>query len=336
MRKLLPAALLATLLLPAEAMAEAWEAKTMRAPLSAREVERPLVIGKGWLEFGLGVEVKQAQGYWGPNGEAIDFTDAEWLYTTESLNVRYGTVRRGEFYWNMPVHYLRLRNDKLGTDTSGLFMGDPRFGYLFEVFRTDAPLTSVVTRIELKVPAGNETPGSYIAGPGTFATFVTTTGTADALVGLDGKRQFGNLAVLGGAHYTYRFSGLANYLIETEQNQFNARIKPGWIADANAALMVQLGPVAIQAGGWIETHDVVQIGTTSPGLAPDQNLEAVEGSDGWSAGVTSGATIGATRNLDLVLGADIPIRGEDLMFYPIEDLHPTRGNTYSAALEFRF
>jgi len=336
MRKLLPAALLASLLLPAEALAEAWEAKTMRAPLSAREVERPLIIGKGWLEIGVGADVKQAQGYWGPDGEAIDFDDANWLYTRESLNVRYGVVRRGEIYWHMPVHYLRLTNDKLGTDTSGMYLGDPRFGYLFEVFRTDAPLTSVVTRFELKAPAGNETPGSYIAGPGTFASFVTTTGTADALVGLEARRQLGIIGLEGGAHYTYRFSGLASYLIETENNSFNARIKPGWVLDANAGVILQLGPVALKGGGWFETHAPVQIGTTSPGIFPDQNLEEVAGSDGWSAGVSAGAIVGATRNVDLVLGADIPLRGEDLMFFPIEDLHPTRGNTYSAALEFRF
>ena len=336
MRKLLPAAALATMLLPATAMAEAWEAKTMRAPLSAREVERPLIIGKGWLEIGVGADVKQATGYWSEDGEALDFDDAVWLYTRESLNVRYGVVRRGEIYWNMPVHYLRLTNEKLGTDTSGLYLGDPRFGYLFEIFRTDAPLTSVITRFEIKAPAGNETPGSYIAGPGTFSSFVTTTGTSDALVGVEAKRQLGIIGVTGGAHYTYRFSGLTNYLVETELNQLNARIKPGWIVDANAGLMVQLGPVALSGGGWIEQHAETKIGTTSPGIFPDQNLEPVEGSDGWSAGVTGGAVVGATRNVDLVLGAHIPLRGEDLMFFPIEDLHPTRGNTYSAALEFRF
>ncbi len=336
MRKLLPAALLATLLLPAEAFAEAWEAKTMRAPLSAREVERPLIIGKGWLEIGIGADVKQSKGYWGPDGAAEDFDDAVWLYTTESLNVRYGVVRRGEIYWSMPMHYLRLTNERLGTDTSGLFLGDPRFGYLFEAFRTDAPLTSVVTRIEIKAPAGNETPGSYIAGPGTYSSFVTTTGTTDALVGLDARRQLGIIGLQGGVHYTYRFSGLASYLIETESNQFNARIQPGFIVDANFGAILQLGPVALQGGGWVETHDEVRIGTTSPGIFPNQNLEPVEGSDGWSAGVDAGATIGATRNIDVVLKTHVPLRGEDLMFFPIEDLHPTRGITYSADLEFRF
>lgn len=336
MRKLLPAVPLALLLLPSSpAEAGGFEAKTMRAPLSSREVERPLIIGKGWLEFGLGADVKQAKGYWGPDGEPLEFDSATWLYTTESLTLRYGIARRAELYWHMPVHYLKLEND-LGANQQGVYIGDPRFGWNFEVYRTDAPLTSVITRVEMKVPAGNEVPGSYIAGPATFTNFITTTGTADLLVGLEGKRQFGIFGVQAGTHYTYRFSGLASYLIETENNQFNARIKPGWIVDADVDGMLQLGPVALIAGGWFLNRDETRIGTTSPGLFPDQNLQPVAESGGWAAGVHGGATLNATRNVDLVLDAELPLRGEDFMFFPIEDLHPTRGVTWSADLEFRF
>ena len=308
----------------------------MRAPMSAREVERPLKMNKGWLEFGLQAQVKQADSYWSADGEAVDFDSASFLYTTEALNIRYGFSPRIEFYWNAPIHYIRLQNPTLGTDTSGVYMGDPRFGMVYELYRTDAPLTSVVGIVEMKVPAGNEVPGSYIAGPSTFQNFVTTTGTPDLRLGAAGKRQFGIFAVQGGAAWTHRFSGLAGYLIETEYNQFNARIKPGWILDVDLSGLVQLGPVAIQAGAWAETHSAVRIGTTSPGLFPDQNLEVVEGSDGTSYGVAGDVTLSATRSLDFVAGVSHPLAGEDLMFFPIEDLHPTRGTTWSGSLEFRF
>ncbi len=336
MKKLLPAGLLATLLLPSVAQATAWEAKTMRAPMSAREVERPLKMNKGWLELGLGTDVKQSQGYWSAEGEAVDFESAEFLYTTEYLRIRYGFSPRIEFWWQAPVHYIRLQNPALGTDTDGMYLGDPRFGLRYELYRTDAPLTSVVGEIEMKVPAGNEVPGSYIAGPATFQNFVTTTGTPDLRLGASGKRQFGIFAVQGGGHFTHRFSGMAGYLIETDYNQFNARIKPGWELDADVSGTVQLGPVALRAGGWAETHSAVRIGTTSPGLFPDQNLEEVEGSDGSSYGLEGGLTLSATRSLDLVAGVSHPLGGEDLMFFPIEDLHPTRGTTWSGSLEFRF
>ena len=38
------------------ALAAGFEAKTMRSTMPSREVERGLIIGRGWLEFGLGMD----------------------------------------------------------------------------------------------------------------------------------------------------------------------------------------------------------------------------------------------------------------------------------------
>jgi hypothetical protein len=40
--------------------------------------------------------------------------------------------------------------------------------------------------------------------------------------------------------------------------------------------------------------------------------------------------------VDLIGGVSIPLRGEDLQFFPIEDIHPTRGNTYTGMFAFRY
>ncbi|MCB9761923.1 MAG: hypothetical protein H6739_19000 [Alphaproteobacteria bacterium] len=321
---------------PTAAHASAWEAKTMRDPLPAREVERPLIIGKGWLEADLGADVKIAKGYWSPDGEAMDFESAQWLYTTERLDIRYGITPRGELYWRMPVHYLQLTNETLGTDTKGWYWGDPRFGWKFEVLRTSAPLTSVITLVELKVPAGNEAPGSYIAGPSTYSRFVTTTGSADLKLGAAAKRQLGPVALTGEAGYIYRFSNLVQYLLETTNNQFLGRIKPGQQVYFDADVLLQLGPVALLGGAGVEWHGATAIGTTSAGLFPDQNLEPVEGSEGWSLSADAGAMFNITRNIDISYNLNVPLRGEDLMFFPIEDIHPTRGLTHSATVELRY
>lgn len=339
MKKLWPALALTlscTALMPAEAQATAWEAKTMRAPLSAREVERPLILGKGWLELSLEAQVKSTNQYWGPEGEKLEWDYAEWLYTKETLRVRYGILRRGDLTWELPVHYLRLQNENLGTDTKGMYWGDPRFSFTFEPFRTDVPLTSVVTKAEMKVPMGNESPGSYIAGPSTFQRFITTSGTPDLTLSARGKRQVGLFAFEAGVGYMYRFSGLAQYMLETTNNQLNGRLKPGNQLLLDVSGMVQAGPVALQGGLWVKQWGVVQAGTTSGGLLPNGNLEDIEGSEGWGAGVEINAIGHVTRGIDLVVGANVPLRGEDLMFFPIEDLHPTRGTTYTGRLEFRF
>ena len=61
MKKLCTLAAAAVLWAP-QVDAAGFEAKTMRDTFSAREVERGLILGKGWLEFGLGTDIKQAQG----------------------------------------------------------------------------------------------------------------------------------------------------------------------------------------------------------------------------------------------------------------------------------
>jgi hypothetical protein len=318
------------------ASAGGFEAKTMRAALSAREVERPLVIGKGWLEAGIGYAVKNAKGYWDAEGEAADFEDAEWLYSTQSLTIRYGLARRSELWWRVPMHYARLKNETLGTDTSAFGLGDPSFGYRLELYRSSAPTTSVVGEVFYKAPAGDDSPGNFIGGPNTFNNIVMSTGTPDMGVALRGKRQVGPFAVTVGAKYTHRFSAAVGYLIETEFHQFQARIKPGDLVDYDAGVMVQVGPVAIHNTWFFQNRMETRIGTASDTLLGEANLVPVEGSDGAAVDTAIGVLCHLTRGIDLSFDVRQSLSGEDLQFFPIEQIHPTRGTTYSTAIELRY
>lgn len=318
-----------------EARASAWEAKTNRDPLAARELERPLVLGRGWLEVGLGSDIKVATGYWGPSGEALEFEHARFLHTTQRLDLRYGVTRRSDLYLRVPVLYLNLTNDLLGTDTSGWYWGDPRFGWRYELLRVPEK-TSVAGVLEMKAPAGNEAPGGYIAGPSTFREFVTTTGTPDLRLGLEARQRVGPVALTGEVGGVYRFSNIVQYVIETRRNQFLGRIKPGAQAYAELNLMAQLGPAYVYVEPGVEVHRATAVGVSSDGVFPDQSLEPVAGSDGWSADADLGVTFQLTRHVDLNYNVKLPLRGEDLQFFPIEDLHPTRGITHSGTVEFRF
>ena len=66
-----------------KAFAAGFEAKTMRDALSSREVERPLVLGKGWMEAALGFDMKNADGYWGEDGE---YAGDDGLYWGEAAS----------------------------------------------------------------------------------------------------------------------------------------------------------------------------------------------------------------------------------------------------------
>lgn len=318
------------------ANAAGFQAKTMRETLSAREVERGLLIGKGWLEFGLGVDVKNATGYWGSDGEELEWDSAKWMYSTERVHIRYGITRRSELYGSVRWHYATLNNEALGTQISDFGYGDPRFGYKYELFRSLAPVASIIAYTEYKGPAGNESPGNYIGGPSTFSSIVFTTGTPDWELGVRGKRQVGPLAFTLGGAYVIRFSNVTQYIIETDFNVFNGRIKPGDITKVDGEVMLQLGPVALQGGALFQMRDATKIGATSSGVFMGRDLEEQVGSDGWYLDAQTGLTFNVTRGVDIVAGVNIPIRGEDLMYFPIEDIHPTRGNTYSGTFEFRF
>lgn len=308
----------------------------MRAELSAVEVERPLVIGRGWLEFGLGADIKNATGYWSSTGDAMDFENASWLYTTERLDIRYGIARRGELYWNVPFHYVNLSNDALGTDTSDFGIGDPRFGWKREWFRRDAPLTSVVTDLQFKMPTGKEAPATYVGGPNTVTGFVLSTGTLDAALYLRAKQQAGPLAFTGSVGYVHKFSSVTQYVLEVEEYQFLGRFKPGDEVQAGLEVMAQLGPIALSGDALYRMRMVAEVGTTSDGILPDKHLDPIAGTDGQALDVTPALTVNITRGFDFRAAVGIPVMGEDLMFWPLEELTPTRGMTYSGTIELRY
>ncbi|MCK6507052.1 hypothetical protein L6R53_27380 [Myxococcota bacterium] len=318
------------------ARAEGFQVKTMRDPLPSREFERGLVIGKGWAEWGFGADVKIADGYWDKDGNAQSWDSARFTHTTERMHVRYGASRRAELWMELPFHYQRLTNDALGTDTSQFGIGDPKFGWKVEPFRSMAPVTSVIVYTWYKAPAGNESPGNYIGGPSTFTNFVVSTGTPDLALGAAGKRQVGPLAFTLDASYTRRFSGVTMWAIETTYNQFAGRIKPGDVTRVAADVMLQLGPVAAHGGAEFQHRQVMKSGTTTDGWFPGRNLEAIADSDGTSLDIPAGVVLNITRGVDVDLGVNVPVMGEDLQFFPIEDLQPTRGITYSGTLELRY
>jgi len=319
-----------------QAEAGGFEGKTMRDPFSNRSVERGLVLGKGWFQVTAGSSYKNATGFWDSDGVQQDFADANWLYTTQQLGIRYGLTRNVELSWKLRSHYVALTNTDLGTDTSMFGVGDPELGVTYQLYRSSTPMTSIVTYAKYKAPFANEMPGNYVGGPNSFSNFVLTTGTPDLHVGLAAKKQFGPAAVTVDMRRVKRFSALANYAIETDMNQFSTRVKPGDLNVLDVQGEVQFGPLNVQAGGRYTQRGYFQIGATSPGWLPNKNLQNIEGSNGWAADARLGATLNVMQELDINASAQIPLRGEDLMFFPLEDVHPTYGLVYAGELAYRF
>ena len=335
--------LLGGLLFSSSAIAGGFEGKTMRDPFSNRSVERGLVLGKGWFQLGLGSNYKLSTGAWSPDGEKEAWDTTSWLYTTQHLHVRYGLTRNVELSWKMTSHYVALNNidfvtndNENGLVNSQFGIGDPEMGVKYQILRENAPMTSIIAYGLYKAPLANEMPGNYVASPNAFSSFVMTTGTPDLTVGFAAKKQFGPAALTLDLAEVHRFSGLASYAIETDVNQFQVRVKPGNITKLDVELEGQGGPVNISAGAVYQHRSAFQIGTTSAGFFPNKNLDEVIDSDGWSLDAKAGVTFNVFQTLDIKGAALIPLRGEDLLFFPLEDVHPTTGNVYSGELVYRF
>jgi hypothetical protein len=207
----------------------------------------------------------------------------------------------------------------------------------FELLRTYAPTTSVVLDFDYKAPPGQESPGSYLGGPYNVSSFVLTTGTADLRGGVRAKRQLNDfLAVSARAGFTWRFSHDVQYVIELNRNQFLGRIRPGAKVDASVEAVAQLGPVALAAAPVFTWRAATRLGVTSPGLTADANLEPVADSDGWSLDLALRSRLTLGRGLDLTPYFVLPLRGEDLQFFPLEEIHPTLGPTFGGVLEVRY
>ncbi len=313
-----------------------FSAKAMRESFSTREVDRSLLLPKGWLELSLGFDYKLGVGAWGADGSRQKWEDARWHYMTERATLRYGLGPRVELWAEIPVHQARLVNEPLGTDIKDWSMGDPRFGAKFNLISRDVPRTSFVLEFGYKGPAAKESPANYIGGPNNVTGFVFTTGTPDLSVGLGAKQQVGPVGFTGHVAYVHRFSGVVQYLVELENNQFLGRIKPGDQVKADLDVGVQLGPVWLHTAGKVEWRDVTRIGTSSRGSSPNSNTDVVAESDGTAFDVSPGIVLNLSRGVDVSGYANIPLVGEDLQFFPIEDLHPTRGPTFGGAVELRY
>ena len=100
--------------------------------------------------------------------------------------------------------------------------------------------------------------------------------------------------------------------------------------------MVQIGPLALHNKWFFCQRMETRIGTASDDLFGAANLKPVAGSDGASIDSQFGAILNVTRGVDISFDVRHSVSGEDLQFFPIEQIHPTRGTTYSTAIELRY
>lgn len=327
--------------------------KTMREPLPVKEVERSLILPKGWLQLDLSYDRHVGTGAWGADGSKLPFQNASWIYDTQRARLSYGLSPQIELYWELPFREGHLTNPTLGapghtTDIRDGGMYDPRIGMKYELIQRDPPAplgsddrpqpgkTSVALLVDYKGPAGKESPGTYIGGPLNVSGFVFTTGTPDLSLGISAKQQVGPIGLTGTVDYVHRFGGVVQYLVELDQLQFLGRIKPGDELKADAKVELQAGPFVPYGDLRFTARDTTRIGTTAPTPRPNKYLSDVVDSSGNALDLDAGLLVDVSRGVDIRAHVLLPLMGEDLQFFPIEDLQPTLGPTFGGSVQVRY
>lgn len=321
------------------AFAGGFQAGNGHAAMATTEVERSLVLARGWTEVEVGVGVKGTSGYWAEDGSKATFPGrdgaaARWLYSTEDLDIRYGITRYAEIYANVPFHYVRLTNQREGADASRFGLGDPRIGWKIEWFRKHAPTASVITDLFVRVPVAGGSPGSALGGTDAEGNLPLSTGTVAIGIELAGKQQFGPIALTGGVGYTHSFAGITEYGVELAGKEVSGEFKPGDEMRLRLAPVIQVGPIAVGTEIRYVQRAFAAISTTN-GPAP-RELLPLDSSDGWALDLAPELTANVTRGVDLHAAVCIPVRGEDVLYFPLEELTPTRGLTWSGSVEIRY
>lgn len=202
--------LLALLALPAHG--GGLQPRTSREALPAREIERPLVLPKGWTE--LRVQLQRGRGE-GP--------DLPLRLTTAATTIIHGLL---------PGHHVRLTapwHQAQGGGMRATGPGDVQIGWRTSLLRREPPNQAVALELSWTAPSAPDA-----------SEIPLGTGTPELTAALSGRRQLGGLGLTAWASATRRFPGRSGI---TELQMLD----PGDRADLAVEALLQLAPLVVAA-----------------------------------------------------------------------------------------
>lgn len=190
-------------------------------PLPARQVERPLVLPRGWVEVVAGTHHRRARQVWTTGPETLDET---WRSSSSWLGVRVG-LPESELFISAPLH-----TGHAGGDPALIRGGSVEFGGRIHLFRREPPSTSIGARLQGAIPVDRRA--------GLVASVPRVSGALEA------RQQLGPVRLdleAGGGGWVADAGG-----------------RVGWI-EAHLGSLLQLGPFWTELGlggqAWIGSRD---------------------------------------------------------------------------------
>lgn len=312
--------------------------KTMQDPWPERQIQRPMVLPKGWTETSLGYDHKFTR--W-----TVDSTrtwhrlqnDARWDHGRLNLTLAHGFSRQIMLWVNLPIFvHSRLQSD-LGTDIRAGGFGDASAGLRVQPWHL--PMWSMAFEIDLKTPSGSEWPGNYQGGAAATSTFLLGTGITN--VGINARfrlhtnRWYGADLELGGR---LKLPAVVGYVVE-DGGFGNGWLDPGDELWMHVAANGQLGSdVSFGADFWLSARGRYRMGTSGPG-AFRTNLSTIAGSSGVFTDFGAHLSWEPFDHLELQARARHPIQYADVTLFShlgLDEFSPQPGWTFGGSVVGRW
>lgn len=357
-RRLLAAVVATVLALPATASATWLQPHTRQEAIPQAEIQRPLVVGKSWLEADIGFSWKHSDSHWlGSETTNLGFTEGEqwemernegaWDYRKFDIGLRWGFARNIEFNLRVPVIWAQVWNNRMmnedGTPNpiTSVGLGDVHTGIRVQALRLQNPngkiSNSLVIGLDMRLPTGAESPGTYIGGPNNIVTIITGAGTW----GWDLYARYRqHLAILGidlGFGYVLNPSNTVQYLLDTETAFFNRSIDPGDVVHGDIKIAVQpVKQIALQVGVDIDYRLATKWGHTVDTLPYCRDCEVVANSEGLYMDLIARLILDPTQHLGVDVYFEYTLAGRRNFLWPLEEISPSRGWTLGGNVSYRF
>jgi hypothetical protein len=299
-------------------IAAAWAGlgvRTSREPLPSREIEKSVVLPKGWTELELDLARASARDAWGSDGRPVPL-DAPWRTTRAAATVRYGLAPGWEVFGTLPLVVAEPTPDTpVQTGFSTVEVGSR-----VALERSEAPFHSVAVAVVGRLPLGFA--GGDLDGG---ARVPLTTGTGDVQLQLAARRAWSGLRFEVGLTAMHRFAGDVRWV----NGGAGGRVKPGDVATAGGEVLVQAGPLAF--GPAIRAVARAAVRVDDGGI-----LVPVRRSGGGSVDTGGRLLVHLTRGVELEARLAWVVVGEDRDFVRLDELHPARTRTGALAARVRW
>ncbi|MBT3221602.1 MAG: hypothetical protein HN348_21180 [Proteobacteria bacterium] len=332
--------LLFGLVLSPIAEASPFKHKSMHQPWPERQVERAIVLPKGWMELQLAYDAKSTTSYRNDVGRRVVYgRDTKWTYSRLWLNFRQGFSRRATLYFQIPFVSARLTNN-LGTDTRTRALGDVHLGLFLEpAIEQFGGVGHLALQLDIKTPSGVEWPSDFIGGPGNTGSFLTGTGITNVGGHLHWKLNVATVASFhGSVGYVFKLPAVVGYVVDTESFG-NGWLDPGDELVNHLAATIQLGnDLALTAQGWHSLRGHYRVGTSGQSVFRTE-LQRIEDSQGNF--LDTGATLSFEPNeqVEVEFNLRTNIRGTDTRTFAqlgLEEFSPQPGLTLGAKAAIRW